>query len=124
MYKYIFFIFILLYEHIKNKYIYIYIKYNFIKNLLFYLIILNKLIEFPIIIITNIFLSYIFFNSKKKIKINNIYKIIIKFLISIFILIFLKKIIKIKRPYKNIILLYKNLLIKNINNIPLFLKIY
>ncbi len=84
---------------------------NFYWNILYYIYIINKLIEFPIIFITHIILLLIYINNKKK---NKIKYLIILTTIPIILLI-IKKIIKniifIKRPY--------NLLIKKKNiNIP------
>lgn len=105
------------------KNILIYINKNY-WNVIYILYLTNKIIEFPIIIITHIILLYIYI---KNIKSNNKFKIILLFnlilLISLIIKEIIKKIIFIKRPYIYIIHKIKNNKIKKkYYKIPLWLK--
>ncbi len=100
--------------------IYKYIFFNNINiiyywKILFYIHLINKFIEFPLIFITYILLNiYIFFNTKKKKNINTLILLTIIQILSLITKYYIKKIFFIKRPYKII----KNIMIKK-NNITI-----
>ncbi len=105
------------------EYILIYINKSY-WNIMYILYLINKIIEFPIIIITYIILFYIYIKNIKK---SNKFKIILlinlTLLISLIIKEIIKKIIFIKRPY--IYLIYKikkDKTVKKYYKIPLWLK--
>ncbi len=73
-------------------------------NIIYILYIINKIIEFPLVIITHIIFIYIYIKNKKnKIKKKKILSLIIIPLISLLIKNIIKKTIFIKRPYINIL---------------------
>ncbi len=86
-------------------------------KIIYILYIINKIIEFPLVIITHIIFIYIYIKNKKN-KIKKIISLIIIPLISLLIKKIIKKIIFIKRPYINILNKIKKKKIK----IPLWLK--
>ncbi len=93
-------------------------------NIIYILYIINKLIEFPLVLITHIIFIYIYINN---IKIKNKFKIILLLilipLLSLLIKKIIKKIIFIERPYLNILNnIKKNKIKKKYYKIPIWLK--
>ncbi len=93
-------------------------------NIIYILYIINKLIEFPLIITTYIIFIYIYIKNKKiKNKFKKILLLIIISLLSLIIKKIIKKIIFIKRPYFNILNnIKKNKIKKKYYKIPIWLK--